>query len=55
MQETCNKLGYCNISEAFITKDFNFKAQYVIHILKLKYSDIRRTYNYTNDVIEKIG
>ena len=31
LQEECNKIGYCGIGEAVITKGYNLKAKYVIH------------------------
>lgn len=31
LQRECNKIGYCGIGEAVITKGYNLKAKYVIH------------------------
>ena len=31
MQEACDKIGFCGLGEAVITKGFNLKAKYVIH------------------------
>lgn len=31
LQKECNKIGYCGIGEAVITKGYNLKAKYVIH------------------------
>lgn len=31
LQRECNKIGYCGIGEAVITKGYNLKAKYIIH------------------------
>ena len=37
LQRECNKIGYCKIGEAVITKGYNLKAKYVIHTVGPKY------------------
>lgn len=31
LQKECNKIGYCGVGEAVITKGFNLKARHIIH------------------------
>lgn len=31
LQQECNKLGYCAVGDAVITKGYNLKAKYIIH------------------------